>query len=105
MNKYMVIILSMFVLAIFTVGCVSAEENVTADIDVPTEEIAIDDSVVETVESEEVASDADVNDEPGNLRANIYVNNAMTSSQIQTTINAASAGDLHTDFNQLMILY
>lgn len=43
----------MLVVAIFAVGCVSAEENVTADIEVPTEDIAIDDIAVDDVTVEE----------------------------------------------------
>lgn len=54
MNKYVLSLMAMFVLAVLTVGCVSAEENVTADMEVPTDDIAIDDvSVDDAVEQDE----------------------------------------------------
>lgn len=91
MKRSVLVLMAMLVLTVFAVGMVSAEENVTADIDVPTEEIEIDDAVVEDVESDEGA-DADVNDEPVNLRGPVHVDNTMTLSQIQTTINNAADG-------------
>ncbi len=95
MKKKYFIFMAMLVLAIFAVGSVSAEDNVTADIEVPTEDIAIDDVTVDEIdEQEETTSDVDVdvNDESGNLRGPVYVNNSMTLSQIQGKITNAAAG-------------
>ena len=83
MNKNLLIIISMFILAIFAVGCVSAEENVTADIDVPTDDIIVDDVTVE----EEVEND--VIEEMGN-RDTYDVYDTYTSAQINTVINNAA---------------
>lgn len=57
-SKRFILLMAMLVLAIFAVGSVSAADNVTADIDVPTEDIAIDDVPVEdVVESEDLSVD------------------------------------------------
>lgn len=85
-NK-LLIIMAMLVVAIFAVGCVSAEENVTVDMDVPTEEAVVDDTVVEDVESEDATADKDVADEVEDLRSapqTIPVNS--NSSTIQEII-------------------
>lgn len=75
------IFMAMLVLAIFAVGAVSAAENVTADIDVPTDDIAIDDVTVDgTDESGKVV-------EP--TRALHTVNNSMSNSDINQEIVAA----------------
>ena len=50
------LLMAMLVLAVFAVGSVSAAENVNTDIDVPTEEIEIDDSVDVTDEQEGLES-------------------------------------------------
>ena len=89
----------MLVVAIVAVGSVSAAENVTTDIDVPTEEIEIDDSVVEEFEIEDITEDADVDDNSGNIRSSdIHVNNGMTLDQIQGNIsNAADGSTIYFD--------
>ena len=86
--------MAMLVLAVFAVGSVSAAENVTTDIDVPTEGIAVDDvSVEDVVESNDASSDAEVDDNSGNLRTSpYYVNNSMALSEIQTIIDDAESG-------------
>ena len=93
------LIMAMLVLAVFALGSVSAAENVTTDIDVPTEEIEIDDSVVEEVEIEDVTEDADVDDNSGNIRSSdIHVNSGMTLNQIQGNIsNAADGSTIYFD--------
>lgn len=79
-TKYSIFMM-MLLLAIFAVGAVSAAENVTADIDVPTDDIAIDDVTVdETDESGKVV-------EP--TRALHTVNNSMSNSDINQEIVAA----------------
>lgn len=81
-NKKYTLILAMLVLAIFAVGSVSAADNVTADIDVPTEDIAVDDvSVDETVEND---------DTTGGTRDTYDVDNTYTSTQINSAITNAA---------------
>ncbi len=91
--------MTMLVLAVFAVGSVSAAEDVATDIDVPTEEIEIDDSVVDEVEIDDVTEDADVDDNSGNIRSSdIHVNNGMTLDQIQGNIsNAADGSTIYFD--------
>lgn len=93
-SKKYIILLAMLVLAIFAVGSVSATDDVTVDIDVPTDGIAVDDvSVEEVVESNDASSDAEVDDNSENLRTSpYYVNNSMTLSEIQTIIDEAESG-------------
>ena len=93
-SKNFILIMAMLVLAVFAVGSVSAAENVTTDIDVPTEGIAVDDvSVEDVVESNDASSDAEVDDNSGNLRTSpYYVNNSMALSEIQTIIDDAESG-------------
>lgn len=91
-NKKFTIILAMLVLAIFAVGSVSASENVTADIDVPTEEVVIDevdvddDSVDDAVESEKVV-------EPTRLTTTYNINNSYSSSDIDNLIDTGSSSN------------
>ena len=83
----------MLVVVIVAAGSVSAVENVTTDIDVHTEEIEIDDSVVEEFDIEDVTSDSDVDDNSGNIRfSDIHVNNSMDIDSIQTVIDTAESG-------------
>lgn len=81
-NKKYILFLAMLVLAIFAVGSVSAADNVTADIDVPTEDIAVDDvSVDETVEND---------DTTGGTRDTYDVYETYTSTQINSAISNAA---------------
>ena len=49
-NRKFTLLLAMLVLIIFAVGSVSAADNVTADIVVPTEDISVDDVSVDEIE-------------------------------------------------------
>lgn len=82
-RKY-TIILAMLVLAIFAVGSVSAADNVTADIDVPTEDIAVDDVSVEDVDENDNADDVDGTGD------DYDVDNTYTSTQINSAISSAA---------------
>lgn len=92
LNKRFTLILAMLVLVIFAVGSVSAEENVTADIDVPTEEVVIDevdvddDPVDDAVESEKVV-------EPTRLTTTYSINNSYSSSAIDNLIDTGSSSN------------
>ena len=74
--------MAMLVLAVFAVGSVSAAENVTTDIDVQTDDIALDDvSVEEDVENEIVID---------TITSSHDVTNSFTNDEINDTISAAS---------------
>lgn len=92
--KKISIIMALLVLAIFAVGSVSAADDIVADSDVTTDEVIIDDvSVDDMVEIDDTSSDADVDDNSGNLRTSpYYVNNSMTLTEIQTVIDDAESG-------------
>lgn len=83
-SKYLVI--AMIVLAIFAIGSVSASDNITTDINVPADDIEIEDiSVEEDVGNDEIVS------------STINVNN---NSDIQTEINNAASYDVINFANQ-----
>ncbi|MBQ2653941.1 MAG: hypothetical protein IJF83_10315 [Methanobrevibacter sp.] len=88
--------MAMLVLVIFAVGSVSAEDNVTTDIDVPTEDIAIDDVPVGDVdEGNDASSDAN---KIVNTRYNSYITTGSSSSVIDaaiTTVNSNGGGNVY----------
>ena len=96
MKKQYLIFMAMLVLAIFAVGSVSAEDNVTTDIDVPTEDIAIDDVPVGDVdEGNDASSDAN---KIVNTRYNSYITAGSSSSVIDaaiTTVNSNGGGNVY----------
>ena len=105
MKKQYLIFMAMLVLAIFAVGSVSAEDNVTTDIDVPTEDIAIDDVPVGDVdEGNDASSDAN---KIVNTRYNSYITAGSSSSVIDaaiTTVNSNGGGNVY--FTQgIIIIY
>ncbi len=83
-SRKITLIMAMLVLAVFAVGSVSAAENVTTDMEVSTEEMEIDDSVVEEVQMEDVNDEVD--DNSGNLRSGTYIINIGDNT---TVINEA----------------
>ncbi len=83
-NRKFTLLLAMLVLAIFAVGSVSAADNVTDDIVVPTEDIAVDDVSVEDVDENDDANDI------GGTRDAYDVDNTYTSTQINSVISSAA---------------
>lgn len=80
MKKYFSVLIAMMVLAVFAVGCVSAEENVTTDIDVPAEDIEIDDvSVDKVVENTRAIHDVTDSDSVA------YINQAISDASNDPT--------------------
>ena len=96
MKKQYFIFMAMLVLAIFAVGSVSAEDNVTADIDVPVDDIVVDEvSTDDAVEQEDASSDAN---KIVNTRYNANVAAGSSSSVIDaaiTTVNSNGGGNVY----------
>jgi hypothetical protein len=91
-QKYF-IFMAMLVLAIFAVGSVSASEDIATDIDVPTDDIAIDDVTVgEVVENNEIT------DNGGNRDITYDVYEYNSSTEIDNVITAASTGSHVVNF-------
>ena len=85
-NRKLTLLLAMLVLAIFAVGAVSAEDNVT-DIDVPTEDTAIDEVAVD----DDSAGETDEIEETQQTRTITYTQFNITTSSNFTDINAKIA--------------
>ena len=96
MKKQYLIFMAMLVLAIFAVGSVSAEDNVTTDIDVPVDDIVVDEvSTDDAVEQEDASSDAN---KIVNTRYNANVAAGSSSSVIDaaiTTVNSNGGGNVY----------
>ena len=99
MKKKYFIFMAMLVLAIFAVGSVSAEDNVTTDIDVPVDDIVVDEvSTDDVVENGDASSDAN---KIVNTRYNTNVTAGSSSSTIDaaiTTVNANGGGNVYFEY-------
>ena len=99
--------MAMLVLAVFAVGSVSAAENVTTDIDVQTDDIALDDvSVEEAVDQEEITEGVTTNS------PTIYnVNHTSNFTYYMSTANSSNkvilnfTDDTYDDFSLTLKSY
>jgi hypothetical protein len=82
--------LALLVLAIFAVGSVSAEENVTTDIDVSTEDVVIDEVDVDDDSVDDVVENEKIVEQTRSTISTYDVNNTFTSSDIESYFDYAS---------------
>ena len=105
-SKYYMII-AMIVLAVFAIGAVSASENITADIDEPTDDVDVDDVAVEEID--EQADDVAVDDvavkeaDEGGNRAITYNPFPVYSNSNFTDINNKISNGTYTGYEFIFV--